>query len=90
MFVSNFTSDLESLIDSSKSKTSKMSSQSFRQFTYIAKLCNNSYFIDKEANKFKNINQKDAIGNATDIALLKFAAENFERFEENYTEIFQV
>jgi sodium/potassium-transporting ATPase subunit alpha len=93
MFVSRFSSNLECYTDPNKTEAEKIEAKSFKQLNCVAKLCNNSHFVEKEENLIKPINLREATGDATDIALLKFATENIQDAElliENYTEIYQV
>ena len=58
-------------------------SSAFRQLVSVAALCNNASFMDEENPlNVVPICQRSAKGDATDIALLKFAAEHIENVEE--------
>jgi sodium/potassium-transporting ATPase subunit alpha len=85
MFVSNVAAGLEKFTEhrqtpaedpSSAPSTTRPSTPAFGQLVLSTVLCNNSHFVDDEENMRRAINQRLATGDATDIALLKFASHH--------------
>ena len=65
--------------------------QAFKSLVTMARLCNNSHFIESAENKDRAVNQRLATGDATDIALLRFSEANRQDFvEADYAEMIQV
>jgi sodium/potassium-transporting ATPase subunit alpha len=105
MFVSNVAAGLEvflaysegnqyaTKLNTVRGACAKKSCSGFQQLACLSKLCNNSHFIEEPENHMRTINQREATGDATDIALLKFSAlhlENSDDLGDNYTELLQV
>ena len=90
MFVSSvLTGKLEILLNSNYEKETL----AFKEFINFATLCNDASFIADENEENTPIAQRKANGDATDIALLKFAAQNTKSVDEirmNYTPLLDI
>ncbi|CAF0782971.1 unnamed protein product [Brachionus calyciflorus] len=66
--------------------------KSFEQLVASSGLCNNAHFEEDDENNYLSINQKRAIGDATDIALLRFSAqyEKYPQINEKYSVLAEI
>jgi sodium/potassium-transporting ATPase subunit alpha len=65
---------------------------SYKQLVASSLLCNNASFINSTNVENIPINQRQAKGDATDVALLRFGAENIDNSNilENFTELSEI
>lgn len=86
MFVASATAGMK-LIDFNKKETNA----SFYQLVTTSLLCNNASYISDSSDKVP-FSQRQANGDATDIALLRFGSEynKIDHFSENYTELTEI